>query len=257
MAIDTAAKRYSMMNFGRNPVIPMIIPDGTIGAPDRSHFLNLYSGIALGAETAPVFVGELGDQFLTRGRDSKVIDYSGYFTNTPTSYSISPAVPSDWTFNTSTGVLTIDPTTEGAYGSYAITATNGGGSATSNRFFVTVNADVGGSYGPSRTIKPLSYYEEKVKQLLEEEKEKLSEKLKSENERLETAEIQLESDRESDNQEALVNDEIQVLLIRVEIAALMDEIARMSLNNLEITRLAAILQDDDEVLQLLADKGWL
>lgn len=47
MAIDTAAKRYSMENFGNPIITPLIIPDGTVEASDRAHFLNLYSGIAL------------------------------------------------------------------------------------------------------------------------------------------------------------------------------------------------------------------
>lgn len=236
-----------------------------LGSEVVRHGVSGYSAIPYGSfagkeeqsEVTPVFAGELHDQFLKKNSTAKVIDYSSYFSNTPTSYSISPAVESAWTFNTSTGVLTIDPTVEGAYGSYAITATNGAGSATSNRFFVTVNADVGGSYGTSRAIKPLSYYEDKVKQLLEKEKEKISQKLESENERLEKAEIQLREDSNVENQEVLVQDEIRILLIRTEIQSLLSEIERISLNNLEITRLAAILKDDEDVLNLLASKGWL
>lgn len=53
MAIDTAAKRFSMMNMGAHHRI-LIIPDGTISAPDRAHLLGLYSGIAL---AAPVVSG--------------------------------------------------------------------------------------------------------------------------------------------------------------------------------------------------------
>jgi len=47
MAIDTAEKRFSILNFGKYPSLPLIISDGTIGPSDRSHLLNLYSGIAL------------------------------------------------------------------------------------------------------------------------------------------------------------------------------------------------------------------
>lgn len=47
MALDSANKRYSMLNFG-NPIIqPLIIPDGTIASADMYHFLNLYYGISL------------------------------------------------------------------------------------------------------------------------------------------------------------------------------------------------------------------
>ena len=49
MAVDTAAKRFSMMGFG-GPVPQMVlVPDGTVGASGRADLLYLYSGIALGA----------------------------------------------------------------------------------------------------------------------------------------------------------------------------------------------------------------
>lgn len=50
MAIDTAEKLYSMMNFVSGPgvcTVPMFEPDGSIDDDDRFHLLNLYSGIAL------------------------------------------------------------------------------------------------------------------------------------------------------------------------------------------------------------------
>lgn len=52
MAIDTASKRFSMVNFGHVPVTPLIIPDGTVGAGDQYHLLNLYFGITLDAPPA-------------------------------------------------------------------------------------------------------------------------------------------------------------------------------------------------------------
>lgn len=52
MAVDTAGKRFSMIGFG-GPVPQMVvIPDGTIGAPDRADLLYLYSGITLAAIAA-------------------------------------------------------------------------------------------------------------------------------------------------------------------------------------------------------------
>lgn len=45
MAIDTAAKRLSALNFGRGILLPA--PDGTIDAGDKATLLNLYRGIAL------------------------------------------------------------------------------------------------------------------------------------------------------------------------------------------------------------------
>ena len=49
MAIDTADKQNSMHNIALGPisVMPLMIPDGTVSDADKSHFLNLYSGIAL------------------------------------------------------------------------------------------------------------------------------------------------------------------------------------------------------------------
>jgi hypothetical protein len=53
MAIDTRAKRASMMQFGHPFIVHMIIPDGTIIQADRQHFLALYAGILV---DAPVIV---------------------------------------------------------------------------------------------------------------------------------------------------------------------------------------------------------
>lgn len=54
MAIDTATKRYSILNFGRVPTFPLFVPSGTtVDAGDRSHLLNMYSGIALGEIVIP------------------------------------------------------------------------------------------------------------------------------------------------------------------------------------------------------------
>jgi hypothetical protein len=58
MAIDTRQKRFSMMSFG-SPIrfYALNEADGSVDADDRSHLLNLYSGIALdGApEVAQIF----------------------------------------------------------------------------------------------------------------------------------------------------------------------------------------------------------
>jgi hypothetical protein len=45
MAVDTKAKRFSMLAFGSGGILPD--PDGTIAAADRAHLLWLYSGLAL------------------------------------------------------------------------------------------------------------------------------------------------------------------------------------------------------------------
>ena len=44
MAVDSKAKRFSMMALGRGAIL--IDPDGTIAQADRQHLLWLYGGIA-------------------------------------------------------------------------------------------------------------------------------------------------------------------------------------------------------------------
>ncbi len=56
MAVDTAAKRYSMINLAHHHEI-LIIPDASVDAPDRAHFLGLYSGISLLAGVGPISRG--------------------------------------------------------------------------------------------------------------------------------------------------------------------------------------------------------
>lgn len=47
MAIDTAARRFSIMDFDIPSQPGMMPPDGSITQPDRQSFLWLYGGIAL------------------------------------------------------------------------------------------------------------------------------------------------------------------------------------------------------------------
>lgn len=52
MAVDTAAKRFSMMNFSDGVQVPML-PDGTVGQGDKQHLLDCYAGIAFSNGAAP------------------------------------------------------------------------------------------------------------------------------------------------------------------------------------------------------------
>ncbi len=62
MAIDTAEKRFSMLNFGSTGTVHLLFePDGAVDADDRAHLLDLYSGIALGA---PVVVTDSRSRML-------------------------------------------------------------------------------------------------------------------------------------------------------------------------------------------------
>jgi len=132
-----------------------------------------------------VFTGQLND-LTVQSNATKTIDYSGYFSNA-TSYSISPSVESGWSFNVSTGILTILEDAVAQYGSYVITGAGTGASADSNAFYVYSRAgSVGGNYGFTR--KSIEEYEKEVSLLLKEEKaEALKEKkaLKAKEKRLE------------------------------------------------------------------------
>lgn len=47
MAVDTASKRFSMLNFGQDDNVMLFEVDGAVDADDRAHLLGLYSGITL------------------------------------------------------------------------------------------------------------------------------------------------------------------------------------------------------------------
>jgi len=53
MAVDTAARRFDMLNFAIPVwVTPLWVPGGvSVDVDDRPHLLNLYSGISLTSET--------------------------------------------------------------------------------------------------------------------------------------------------------------------------------------------------------------
>jgi hypothetical protein len=48
MAIDTAGKRYSMIEFGVGRMDQLPIPDGSFDQADKQHWLSCYSGILFG-----------------------------------------------------------------------------------------------------------------------------------------------------------------------------------------------------------------
>ncbi len=54
MAVDTAEKRFSMLNFGDGNnwhMLPQV--DGSIDLDDRQHLLDCYSGIVFAGGVAP------------------------------------------------------------------------------------------------------------------------------------------------------------------------------------------------------------
>ena len=53
MAIDTAAKRFSMLNFGDGTNIHLLFePDGAVDLDDRQHLLDCYGGVAFSEAAA-------------------------------------------------------------------------------------------------------------------------------------------------------------------------------------------------------------
>jgi len=133
---DTAA-RASAFNFCDpfDHVLP--IADGSMSAVDRAQLWGLYSGIS--SSSAPVFSGTIADISVVENTGTYNYDLSTYFTGA-TSYSISPAVETGWTFDTGTGILTIDTDDASTFGPYTITGTNAGGTDDSNAFGIEVTA---------------------------------------------------------------------------------------------------------------------
>lgn len=77
-------------------------------------------------------------------------DLSVYFTG-ELSFAIDPAVETGWSFDTDTGLLTIDTDDEGTFGPYVVTASNNTGDTDSNTFTVKVSQSTG-PYLPSLTF---------------------------------------------------------------------------------------------------------
>lgn len=97
--------------------------------------------------SAPVFTGTIDNIRVREKSGTYTYDLSGYFTGTVDSYSINPAVPSGYSFDTSTGILVVDSKYKGVFGGFTVTATNAGGSDSSNAFTVETFA---GAASPQR-----------------------------------------------------------------------------------------------------------
>ncbi len=89
---------------------------------------------------APTLVGDAGPIKLVQNRPAVAFDLSLIYSGAGLSYSISPSVEAEASFNTSTGVLTWNPLNTGTFGPYTVTATNSSGSQASSAFTVTVQA---------------------------------------------------------------------------------------------------------------------
>lgn len=60
MALDTAAKRFSMLGVCDSISASLPMPDGTLDAGDRAQFLSLYRGDDAEAPIGPPATGRIG-----------------------------------------------------------------------------------------------------------------------------------------------------------------------------------------------------
>lgn len=91
------------------------------------------------AASPPTFTGTIPNITGSFGASNIVTDLSGYFSGA-TSYSIAPTVEAGWTFDTGTGILTVDTDVAATFGTYIVTGTNAAGSDASNAFSVIISA---------------------------------------------------------------------------------------------------------------------
>jgi hypothetical protein len=91
----------------------------------------------------PVLVGQLPNISAAFNSSTHQYDLGFYFSGA-TSYAISPAIEPGWSFNTSSGLLTIDTDDANTFGPYTVTATNANGSTPGNAFTVKVSDAHGG-----------------------------------------------------------------------------------------------------------------
>jgi hypothetical protein len=87
---------------------------------------------------APVLVTQVGGLRLVKDRPAHDFELGSIFSASGMTYSISPPLHANGSFNTTTAVLTWNPLTAGAFGPYTIRATNSSGYADSDAFTMTV-----------------------------------------------------------------------------------------------------------------------
>lgn len=134
MALDNRNRRASAITPGM-PFRGMCpLPDTSLASEERYLMAGFYAGLIA---TLPILLEQIGNISTGSASGAHAYDFAGYFSG-ETGYSISPAVETGWTFNTSTGVLTIDTDADGTFGPYTVTASNGAGDVDSNPFTVKV-----------------------------------------------------------------------------------------------------------------------
>jgi hypothetical protein len=103
------------------------------------------------SDAAPVLLGNIPNLRERQNTGTHQLDTSQYFAS-GTTYAIAPAIEAGWSFDTNTGLLTIDTDAVGTFGTYVVTATNANGDTPSNAFSVEVYAvtSEGGSAKPRK-----------------------------------------------------------------------------------------------------------
>jgi hypothetical protein len=91
--------------------------------------------------SAPTLVGGVGELRLVQGRAAQEFNLAAIFAGSGITYSISPALEAEASFNTATGVLTWDPINAGTFGPYTVRATNSSGFVDSDAFNVVVQVE--------------------------------------------------------------------------------------------------------------------
>jgi len=85
----------------------------------------------------PVLVSDIPSQVALLDSGEHEYDLAQYFSDAD-SYAIAPALEAGWSFDTNTGVLTIDTDEEAIFGPFTVTATNDEGDTESNEFTIQV-----------------------------------------------------------------------------------------------------------------------
>lgn len=136
MALDSRQKRAAVIGTARawyrNP------HPSNMDESQRAAVSQVYPVASFSALAPPVFAGTIPDITGNEGDADIVTDLSVYFTGA-TSYSISPAVEAGWSFDTGTGILTVDTDDANTFGPYTVTGTNAAGSDSSNAFDVIIS----------------------------------------------------------------------------------------------------------------------
>lgn len=137
MAVNTALRRIAALAYACPWRGLLPFPDGTVNTEDRYEIAHAYSGLI---GSAPKQIDQVGNIAVNVNSGVYTFNLSVYF-NGATSYSIAPAVAAGWSFDTTTGILTVDSGADaaGTYGPYTVTATNGNGSAVGNAITVLLS----------------------------------------------------------------------------------------------------------------------